>query len=385
MHSLNDASDASAFGDAILRKLDDSAPLLRQRAPLQTATPEFAWEKWFAISNAKVFRSVLPAALGGCSANQSSLMRSVERIGYLSVDAGLNFSVATQLASSLIPIHTWGTSEAKARYLDGLASGELIGAHAISEETAGSDVFAMQTTAVDDGDDVVINGEKTFVTNGPLADLIVVYAKRPSASRLSSLSAFVVETGTPGVQRGSALAKVGLHGSLNGTLTLRDCRVPKANLIGGDGGGFHILDKVMKKEILLCFVISIGESLRRLEETIEFAKTRRQFGARIASNQAIAHKIADMRIGYETARALLYQAAAKLDSKQDATIEVAAAKIVASDYAIDNAIAALHVRGGAGYLQDAGAGEAIADTLAGPIYSGTNEIQRNRIAVALGL
>jgi alkylation response protein AidB-like acyl-CoA dehydrogenase len=385
MPSSTPVRDLAPHSEAILRKLDDAAPLLRQPPPSHTATPDFAWDKWLAIAQANVFRSVLPDALGGFSANLGTLMRVVERIGYVSVDAGLNFSVATQLASSLIPLQTWGTPQAKDQYLAGLASGKLIGAHAISEEHAGSDVFAMQTTAVDDGDSVVINGDKTFVTNGPLADLIVVYAKRPALSRLGSLSAFIVDTRSPGVQRGPALAKVGLHGSLNGRLSLRDCRVPKTHLIGADGGGFHLLDKVMKKEILLCFVISIGESLRRLEETIAFAKTRKQFGARISSNQAIAHKIADLRIGYESARALLYQAATKLDNRQDATIEVAAAKIVASNYAIDNSIAALHVRGGSGYLQDARAGEAIVDALAGPIYSGTNEIQRNRIAAALGL
>lgn len=314
-----------------------------------------------------------------------STVASLERLGEVCKDSGLTFSVATHLASTITALERFGSAQLKARYMEELVSGRLIGAHAISEPGAGSDALSMSTTAHEDGDDFVINGHKAFVTNGPIADVIVVYAKTQETTTANCVTAFLVETRSAGVRLGPSLEKVGLSTSPLSELTLENCRVPKENMVGRRGSGFFVLSYVMQREILYSFIISVGEMHRRLMRCVEYANSRRQFGSAIGSFQSVSNKIADMKIKYELSRQWLYHVAELMSANKDVTSEVAIAKVIVSENALSTSIDALHIHGGYGYLASNGLGSEVANALAGPIYSGTNEIQRGRIAALLGL
>ncbi|MGH3869342.1 MAG: acyl-CoA dehydrogenase family protein [Pseudonocardiaceae bacterium] len=349
------------------------------------ANSVFPWDKWKLIQECGILRLPFEERWGGLEQDLRTTMYLLEGLGYGCRDGGLNFSVSTHLVSTGIPIQTFGSAELKARYLPGICAGETIGAHAITEPDGGSDALAMRTRARRDGEHYVLNGSKTFVSNGAVADLFVVYARtHPDAGPLG-LTPFLVENGTPGFQISNPISKMGLRTSPLTELFFHDCRVPAGNVIGRPGGGFIVLDHVMKWEILCSFVINLGEMEHRLERCINYASTRTQFGAPIGLYQAISHKIADMKVGLEVTRKCLFDAADAVTHKRDATIDVAIAKLVASEHNLASASAAVQIFGGNGYLVEYGLEKDMRNAVAGTIYSGTSEIQRNRIASMLGL
>ncbi len=344
---------------------------------------DFPQEKWQAVASTGIFRRAINANSKRDAIR--STVASLERLGEICKDSGLTFSVVTHLASTITALDKFGTPELKSRYMDELVSGKLIGAHAISEPNAGSDVLSMTTIAHEEGDDFVINGHKAFVTNGSVADVIVVYAKTNEAATANCVSAFLVETRTPGVHLGPTIEKVGLSTSPLCELTLKNCRVPKKNMIGRHGAGFFVLSYVMQREILYSFIIGVGEMHQRLTRCVSYANTRHQFGSPIGSFQSIANKIAEMKIKYELSRWWLYHVAELIIANKDVTSEVAIAKVFVSENALATAIDALHIHGGYGYVASNGLGTEVCNALAGPIYSGTNDVQRGRIAALLGI
>ncbi|WP_210589311.1 acyl-CoA dehydrogenase family protein [Streptomyces sp. GESEQ-35] len=322
---------------------------------------------------------------GGLGQDLLTTMYVLEGLGLGCRDAGLNFSVCSHLVSTGVPLQRFGSEELKARYLPGLCSGELIGAHAISEPDSGSDALAMRTRAERDGDDYVLTGGKAFVSNGPVADVITVYARTSDRPGPLSVTAFLVDRDTPGLTVGRPVAKMGLRTSPLCELYFDECRVPATQIVGRRGGGFLVLDHVMRWEILCSFVINAGEMRDRVGRCAEYARTRTQFGQPIGSFQAVSHKIVDMEIGVETARHWLYSAAAKLAAGENVTRDIAIAKLVTSEANVASALAAVQIFGGNGYMAEYGIEKELRNSVAGTIYSGTSEIQRNRIASMLGL
>lgn len=312
-------------------------------------------------------------------------MEALERFGEACSDGGFSFSVVTHIASTICALAQFGSESLRAQYLPDLISGRLIGAHAISEPEAGSDALSMTACARTDGDHFILSGDKAFVTNGPIADVVVVYAKTTQGCGVGDVSAFLVPTNLPGVERGRPMRKVGLTTSPLSTLSLKDVRVPADHMIGRQGSGFFILSYVMKREILFAFIVNVGEMRRRLDQCVRFANARKQFGATIGTFQSVSNRIADMNIRYEMSRNWLHQTAAKLSANQDVTVDIAIAKIFVSEAAIATSLDALHIHGGRGYLAEAGFGEDIRNAVAGTIYSGTNDIQRGRIAAMMGI
>jgi alkylation response protein AidB-like acyl-CoA dehydrogenase len=244
----------------------------------------------------------------------------------------------------------------------------------------------MRTTAVRDGDHYVINGRKTFISNGPIGDLFVVYVMTDkSQGALGGSTALLVSKDTPGFTRGTPIAKMGLRSAPLGDLVFENCRVPAHRVLGTEGLGFSILDFVMKWEILCSFIVSVGEMQRRLEKCVEYARTRKQFGHALGSFQAISHKLVDMRVGVELARAWLYRTAERVQRNESASVDVAIAKLIASEQNVSSALNAVQIFGGYGYMRESGIEKDVRNALAGTIYSGTSEIQRNRIARIMGL
>lgn len=322
---------------------------------------------------------------GGLGQDLLTTMYVLEGLGLGCRDAGLNFSVCSHLVSTGVPLQRFGSQRLKERYLPGLCSGDLIGAHAISEPDSGSDALAMRTRAERDGDDFVLTGSKAFVSNGPVADVITVYARTSDRPGPLSVTAFLVDRDTPGLSVGRPVAKMGLRTSPLCELYFDECRVPAAQIVGRRGGGFLVLDHVMRWEILCSFVINAGEMRDRVERCVEYARTRTQFGQPIGSYQAVSHKIVDMEIGVETARHWLYAAARKMAAGENVTRDIAIAKLVTSEANVASALTAVQIFGGNGYMAEYGIEKELRNSVAGTIYSGTSEIQRNRLASMLGL
>lgn len=342
----------------------------------------FPREKWSLLADQGVLALAAPTDFGGLGQDLRATMEVLEEVGYRSPDAGLNFSISTQIASSIVPIARFGRDTLKRDHLPGLADGSVVGAHAITEPEAGSDAFAMSTRAEIRNDVVILNGTKAFVSNGPIADVIVVYGR---AAGRPGLTAVVVPTNTPGVSRGTPLKKMGLRTSPLCEVFLDDVRVPASNILGAPGNGYFVLDYVMKREILFSFIINVGETRARIDRVVAHARSRQQFGAPIGSFQSVANRIVNMRIGYRTARLWLYEAAAGLLNNRDVTEDIAIAKILASEAALDSARNALYLHGGYGFMSEYGLEKQVRDTSAGPIYSGSNDIQLNKIAQIIGL
>ncbi|MFF0885097.1 acyl-CoA dehydrogenase family protein [Streptomyces sp. NPDC003456] len=374
---------------------DDQRRLREALAPLldklndghleRDADAAFPRAQWDLLRTTGILGLPFEEQWGGLGQDLLTTMYVLEGLGRGCRDAGLNFSVCSHLVSTGVPLHRFGSRELKERYLPGLCSGDLIGAHAISEPDSGSDALAMRTRAERDGDHFVLTGGKAFVSNGPVADVITVYARTSDRPGPLSVTAFLVDRDTPGLSVGRPVAKMGLRTSPLCELYLDQCRVPAAQVVGRPGGGFLVLDHVMRWEILCSFVINAGEMRDRVERCAEYARTRTQFGQPIGSYQAVSHKIVDMEIGVESARHWLYAAARKMAAGENVTRDIAIAKLVTSEANVASALAAVQIFGGNGYMAEYGIEKELRNAVAGTIYSGTSEIQRNRLASLLGL
>lgn len=345
----------------------------------------FSRESWDALRATGLLAMPFDPEYGGSGRSIRETMDTLETLGEVSRDSGLAFSAVTSMASSGTPLNDFAGAELKARYLPGLCSGELIGAHAITEPESGSDALRMGTTAVRDGGDYVLDGRKCFITNAGLADVYVIYAKTAENAGPLGITAFLVEAGTPGLTAGSPVQKMGLGTSPMADVVLESCRVPAGNVLGRVGGGFLVLDHVMEREILYSFIVNVGEMANRLERCIGQARTRQQYGRAIGGYQQVAQKIVDMSIGTSTSRMWLHEAARLISEGKRATREVSIAKLLTSRHNLASSLDAVQVFGGRGYVTESGLEIEVRNSIAGSIYSGTNELQYNRIASMIGL
>lgn len=345
----------------------------------------FPWDKWKLIQETGILSLPFDERWGGLGQDIVTTMFVLEGLGEGCRDGGLSFSVTTSICSTGVPLEQFGTPDQKQRYLPGICSGDVIGAHAITEAGGGSDAMKMLTRADRDGDEYVLNGSKTFVSNGPVADVIVVYARtRPDAGALG-ITAFLVDRDTPGLSIGKPMKKMGLRTSPISELFFDDCRIPASNVLGRVGGGFMVLDFVMKREILYSFIVNVGEMQHRLDRCVNYAKTRVQFGKPIGSHQSIANKIVDMKIKLETSRKWLYDTGEKLMAGENITVDLAIAKLITSEANVESSLSAVQIFGGHGYMAEHGLEKDVRNSVAGTIYSGSTEIQYNRVASMLGL
>lgn len=345
----------------------------------------FPWDKWKLIQETGILSLPFDERWGGLGQDIVTTMYLLEGLGEGCRDGGLSFSVTTSICSTGVPLEQFGTDEQKKRYLPGICSGDVIGAHAITEAGGGSDAMKMLTKADKDGDEYVLNGSKTFVSNGPVADVIVVYARtRPDAGALG-ITAFLVDKDTPGLSAGKPMKKMGLRTSPLSELFFDDCRIPASSVLGRVGGGFMVLDFVMKREILFSFIVNVGEMQHRLDRCVEYAKTRVQFGKPIGSHQSIANRIVDMKIKLETSRKWLYDTGERLMAGENVTVDLAIAKLLTSESNVESSLSAVQIFGGHGYMTEQGLEKDVRNSVAGTIYSGSTEIQYNRVASMLGL
>jgi len=345
----------------------------------------FSNSGWKQLCDTGLFGLPFREQWGGLGQDLLTTMYVLEGLGASCRDAGLNFSASTHIVSAGVPLQRFGAAALKERYLPGICAGATVGAHAITEPEGGSDIMRMRTTAVPDGEDFVLNGSKAFVSNGPIADLIVIYARTGNPADPAGITAFLVERDFDGLTVGASIEKMGLRTSPLCELFLDGLRVPRHNVIGSIGAGFLVLDYVMKWEILCSFIINVGEMQHRLDECVSYARSRTQFGAHIGSYQSISNKIVEMKIDLETSRKWLYDTAEKLTANQNVSADIAISKLITSESNVRSALSTIQIFGGYGYTTEYGLEKELRNAVAGTIYSGTSEIQRQRIAALLVL
>ena len=347
---------------------------------------KFGQQRWALLKSGGLTGLLNSQSSGGMGLDAMQAARFMACFGEQCLDGGLSFALCTHLCSTGLPLERFGSPALRERLLPGIVAGELIGAHAITEAESGSDAFAMSTRAVAHEGGWLLSGTKIFVSNGPIADHIVVYACTDrSRGTLGGFSAFVVDVRSPGVVVGPASHKMGLKTSPLCDIYLTDVFVSHDRLLGKEGMGFAILDFVMKWEVLCVFACQVGEMKRRLAQCLRQAKTRTQFGKPISHNQAISHRLVNMHLQVETAQYWLHRAAKALHTGKNSAGDIAAAKLVISESNVATALDAVTLFGGAGYMADMGIEKQLRDAVGGVIYSGTSDIQRNRLATMLGL
>jgi alkylation response protein AidB-like acyl-CoA dehydrogenase len=309
----------------------------------------------------------------------------MEGLGYGTKDQGLLFSINAHLWTNTVPILLYGTEEQRRRYLPGLCNGQLIGANGASEPGAGSDIFALQTRAVKQGDHYVLTGTKMFVTNAPVADVFVTYATLDPALGATGITAFVVERSTPGLSISRKLDKMGLRTSPMAEVVLDNCTVPAGNRLGREGRGVEVFECSMEWERGCILASCLGVMRRQLETCIQHVRSRKQFGKAIGKFQSVANRVVDMKIRLETSRPLVYRIGWLKDRKQNAMLQAAMAKLYVSECLVKSSLDAVQIFGGYGYMTEQETERDLRDAVGSTLYSGTSEIQRNIIARALGL
>ncbi len=325
----------------------------------------------------------VPKKYGGAGIDRISYMIALEEISRVCGSTGLTVEAHNSLGVG--HIYEMGTEEQRRKYLPKLTSGEELAAWALTEPNAGSDAASIQTTAVLDGDEWVINGTKHFITNGDLAWTVVVMAKTDKTKGARGISAFIVERGTPGFKVGQLEDKLGLRGSHTAELIFEDCRVPKENLLGKEGEGFIGAMKILDRGRTAIGAMSVGIARAAFEESLAYAKQRQQFGKPIGKFQAIRWMLADMATEIDAARLLVYRAAYMEDQNQRFTKEAAMAKLFASEIAMRATVKAIQIFGGYGYLKEYPVERFYRDVKLCQIGEGTSEVQRIVISRQLGL
>lgn len=339
-------------------------------------------EAWGRCGEAGLLGASLPVAYGGGGHDALTVAHIVEGFAHGCRDTGLVFSACAHLFACAMPVAEHGDDALKADVLPRLASGEWVGANAITEADAGSDVFALRARAMRAGDEYRITGTKTFVTNGPVADCFLVYASTEPDHGYLGITAFLVDGHAPGLARGEHFGKIGLAGAPVCEVRLEDC---PGRLLGAEGAGAAIFHSSMAWERACLFAQYLGVMDRQLDEVVAFAKERRQFGKPLGRHQAVAHRVADMKLRLEGARLLLYRACALKADGQECDVEIALAKLAVSEAAVQSGLDAIQVFGALGIKTDTDVATALLDALPSTIFSGTSEIQRDLIARGLGL
>lgn len=319
----------------------------------------------------------------GLSALQSA--RCLEALGYACRHNGLMAAISAHLLSCVVPLWLRGSADQKQRYLGRLCSGEWMASHAATEPEAGSDIFSLRTRARREGDAYRLEGCKTLSLSAPQADLFVVFAHVSPEPAPEGVTAFLVERDTPGVSLARSIEMAGLRGATMGEIVLDGCRVPEANRLGPEGSGTLIFHLAMRWERSLFLASHVGSMRRVLEQAVQRAGERRQFGRPIGDFQSVSNRLADMKVRLELARLALHAAARSLDEGRRDAIEPSIAKLFITEAALQSYLDALRIQGGRGFTRETECADDLVDAIGTTLLSGTSDVQRQIIARHLGL
>ena len=322
-----------------------------------------------------------PEPLGGSDADVVTTVLAGEALGEAGVDGGLTLAYGAHTFLCADTIYAHGTDQQRAAYIPKLSSGEWVGCMGLTEPNAGSDVASMTTRAEKKGDRYVLNGNKMFITNGPVADVAVVYAKTGKDLKHAGISAFIVEKGAKGFSAGNNLIKMGVRTSHTSELILEDCEIPETNLIGQEGGGFLMAMQTVEWDRSALLAPFVGGMTYVLDKCARYARERCQFGRPIGQFQAIKHKLANIKIFIEAARTLCYRIAWCKDQGRPLNhLEAAVAKLFVGDWSLGPANDAMVLFGGYGYCHEYEVERYFRDSRLAPIGGGTSDIQKKIIS-----
>ncbi len=338
------------------------------------ATNEFPRHLWPQMGALGLHGITVEEADGGLGLGYLEHVVAMEEVSRASASIGLSYGAHSNLCVN--QIRRWGTPEQKRRYLPKLISGEHVGALAMSEESAGSDVISMRLRAERKGDRFVLNGTKFWITNAPHADTLVVYAKTDPEASSKGVTAFLIEKDMPGFRCAQKLDKMGMRGSDTGELVFEDCEVPEENVMGPLGGGAGVLMSGLDYERAVLAAGPLGVMQACLDVVIPYVRERKQFGKPIGSFQLMQAKVADMYVALNSARAYVYAVAKACDAGRTTRFDAAGAILLASENAVQTSLQAIQALGGAGYLKDWPVERFLRDAKLYDIGAGTNEIRR---------
>lgn len=342
---------------------------------------EYPWDMIKVIADAGLFGLFIPQEYGGLGTNVLNLCIATEELSRACGGIAVCYAAS---ALGTFPILLFGNEEQKKKYLPDLASGKKIAAFGITEPEAGSDASATKTAAKKEGDYYILNGLKHFITNGGDAQIYVIIAMTDKSRGARGASAFIVEKDTPGFAFGKKEEKLGIRASSTRELIFTDCKIPKENLLSKEGMGFIVTMKTFDMSRPGVAAQALGIAQGALDVAVKYAKERQQFGKSISTFQGIQWMLADMATQVEAARALVYACAREIDAgAKDVGKDSAMAKLYASDAAMRVTTDAVQVLGGYGYMRDYPVEKFMRDAKITQIYEGTNQIQRNIIALQL--
>ena len=358
--------------------------LARERVAPRAAeidkTAEFPWDMVELLREYDLFGLPYEEEYGGTGTGALMVLVAIEELSKVCATTGLLLAVQ-ELGS--LGIKLAGNDDQKRRFLPRLASGEALAAYALTEPGSGSDSAAMRSEARREGDEYVLNGSKRFITNAGVAELYTVFAKTDTEAGHGGISAFVVESSSPGFEVGRIEPKMGIKGSTTGEIFFNDCRVPAENLLGEEGEGFRIAMRILDRSRPGIGAQGLGLAQGATDYALEYAKTRETMGKPIAEHQLIAATLADMETKCEAARGLLYKVGMMIDEGApdgEVTKISAMAKLYCTDVAMEVTTDAVQILGGYGYIQEYPVERMMRDAKITQIYEGTNQIQRLVIA-----
>ncbi|HPO16289.1 MAG TPA: acyl-CoA dehydrogenase family protein [Candidatus Hydrogenedentes bacterium] len=337
----------------------------------------FPAETFMKMGELGILGLLIPEDYGGAGQDVLTCCVAIEEIACTCGSTALSYFAHAVLCAHNLACN--GSEEQKQKYLPDLASGKKIGAIAMTEPGAGSDVLSIETTAERQGDEYVLNGSKTFITNAPVADTFLVYAKMKNAEA-NGMSQFIVERGFPGVSVGQPFHKMGMRGSPTGEVFFDNCRVPLENIVRGESRAMGILMGGLVVERIVGAALAVGAARTAFERALAYAKERRQFGQPLIMFEMIMEKLANMSMEMEAARCLTYKAAVMYGEGHRCSAEASHAKLFASEAAVRAASEAIQILGGYGYMQEYEVERILRDVRMGTIGGGTSEIQRLIIA-----
>lgn len=317
--------------------------------------------------------------------NLLMMVMALESFGYACDDNGLPFALASQGCTIQHSLLQHGSQEQKDAFLPGCISGDLIGVTAMTEPNAGSDLNSISMHAEKTDQGYLLSGEKLMITLAPAADFCIVFATVNKDAGRWGITAFLVELAKPGAQVIGPVKKLGLDSVPMGRIKLDACLIPENRRMGPEGAGAAIAHHLLEVERTCILASQVGRMQRQLEETVDYAKSRKQFGQSISGFQAVSHRLADMRLRLENARLLLYKTAWKIDQGESARLESSMLKLAISEGFLASSIDSMRIHGGYSYIEDHFSGRDTRDALGGVLYAGTSDIQRNIIASILGL
>ena len=390
--------DRDLSAPALEALLDANHPLKRETSEWARATlptegivardrdSVFDLDAWRLCARRGILGASVEEVYGGSARPVFEALLILEGLGHGCRDNGLVFAITSQMWSTQTVIASVGSTTQKQRWLPGLISGELLGAFAISEPDSGSDTYSMRARAerLSDGS-YRINGHKSWLTLGSRADVVIVFANVNPDAGAWGVSAFIVDSSTPGVELLGNREKMGMRTTPFGDIVLHDVIVPAESRLGNEGAGVGIFTNTMESDRSFVLAGQVGAMERQIEDAVDYARSRVQFKQPIGQFQAVSHRIANMKVRHETARVLMYKTALMQQSGRRAMLDAAITKLVASESAVESGLDATQIFGAKGYVSEFEVERDLRDFVGGLIYSGTTDVQRTIIAKLLGV